>query len=588
LKVRHKLVLILIAASAAASLLGGLGAKRVVSTAVRERLIERMRAETAVLAASTAPASLPRDLQAFAGDAARHLGLRVTLIAADGTVLADSSRDPELVHQMENHLGRPEVREAAETGTGSSRRWSDTTGEEYVYVATRVAGDGPVRFVRTAAPTERLQQVEAHYLAKLVSFSFAALLLVSAVAYLVVRRLSRPIERMSRAAERVARGDLAADVPYESDDELGALGASVQQMKRSLTGKILELEDERLLLLSVLGGMKEGLLLVGPDRRIRLANPAFSQIFGLPFDPTGRLLAEAIRDPTVLRDLERVRAEGREIQDSVLRAADSGRSFEVRATPLATRDGGGPGGVLFLFFDVTRLEALEGVRREFVANVSHELRTPLTSIKAFVETLLEGGFEDTAQSLRFLEIVGKHADRMSALIEDLTDLSLIETGAVSLHIERVDVAELAREVTATLSHRHAGSGVEVRVDLPSPFPVSADRFRLEQVLINLVDNAIKFTPAGGTVMIRGREEEGRPVVVVEDTGVGIPSDSLERIFHRFYRVDQARSRDLGGTGLGLAIVKHLMRLHGGQVRVESELGRGSRFILEFPLSSPQR
>ncbi len=583
MNVRRKLLLILVAASAAASLCVGLGAMRVLRSAVRERVLERMRAETVLLAAWSREAIPPADAQEFAAANSRRLGLRVTLLAADGRVLGDSSRDPGELPAMENHLGRPEIREAAERGAGESRRWSATTGAEYLYVAVRVDG-APVRFVRTALPTLRLVQAQAHDLSLILSFALAALLLLTALAYLVVRRLSRPIERMSAAVERVAGGDLAADVPYDTADEVGRLGASVQRMKRSLTDKIRELEDERHLLLSVLGGMKEGLLLVGPDHRIRLANDAFRQIFGLTLDPTGRLLAEVIRDPTVLRDLEAARTEGREVRDSVLEAADSGRSFELHATPLGTRGPGGPGGVLFLFFDITRLEALEGVRREFVADVSHELRTPLTSIQAFVETLLEGGLDDRSRSAEFLEIVRKHAGRMGALIDDLTDLSLIETGAVALDVEPVDVAELAREVVSHLSHRSAGTNVSVRVDLPSPFRVQADRLRLEQVLVNLVDNAIKFNRPGGTVTLTGHVEDGRSVVVVEDTGVGIPDDSLDRVFHRFHRVDKARSRDLGGTGLGLAIVKHLMRLHGGQVRVESDLGRGSRFFLEFPPS----
>jgi two-component system phosphate regulon sensor histidine kinase PhoR len=286
----------------------------------------------------------------------------------------------------------------------------------------------------------------------------------------------------------------------------------------------------------------------------------------------------------VARDLDLALLEGREIEEAIVRASDSGRSFELHVTPLPAP--GGAGGALVLFFDITRQEALENVRRDFVANVSHELRTPLTSIKAFVETLLDGGLEDEENRRKFLEIIRKHAGRMEDLIDDLTDLSQIETGGVALAFEEVDAGAVAREVADQLAHRHAALGVSVAVEIPSPFPLVADRRRLEQILVNLIDNAIKFSRPGGEVTVRGRIVEGRPTLQVVDRGVGIPSDSLEKVFHRFYRVDKARSREVGGTGLGLAIVKHLMRLHDGVVRLESELGRGSTFTLEFPPLAP--
>ena len=375
-------------------------------------------------------------------------------------------------------------------------------------------------------------------------------LLLALVAGLVAFRAGRRL----RAAEREA-----------------AAGARTEN---TLLARIAELDADRRLLRSVFAGMREGLLVVGPDRRIRLVNDAFQQIFDVPFDPIGRLLAEVIRDPRVVADLDIALTEGREIRDSVVRAADSGRSFELHVTPLAP-------GALVLLFEVSRLESLERVRREFVANVSHELRTPLTSIKAFVETLLDGGVDDPEHAVRFLTIVRRHADRMNALIDDLTDLSLIETGSVSLNLEVVDAGEVARDVVAQLSPR-AEREIRVHCAVESPFLLLADRRRLEQVLVNLVDNAIKFNRPGGSVIVSGAVVDGHPVLAVEDTGVGVPADSVEKVFNRFYRVDKARSREAGGTGLGLAIVKHLMRLHGGTVRLRSELGHGSRFELEFP------
>jgi two-component system phosphate regulon sensor histidine kinase PhoR len=353
-----------------------------------------------------------------------------------------------------------------------------------------------------------------------------------------------------------------------------------------LADRVEDGRQESLLLQSVVGAMKEGMVVLGPDRKIRVANEAFRQLFRTPFDPVGRLLAEVVRDPTVFRELEASLPPGGMIRESMIHVPGSGRSFELRVSPLSGGSPDQPAGALILFFDVTRLEALERVRREFVADVSHELRTPLTSIKAFVESLIEGRLADTEESLKFLEIVRKHADRMGALIDDLTDLSLIETGAVALDLAPIDAGELARDVAAQFAFRAENAGVALEVEFPSPFTLVADHRRLWQVLVNLIDNAIKFSHRGGTVRISGDMSEGRPRIRVADSGIGIPAEALDQVFHRFFRADKARSRELGGTGLGLAIVKHLMRLHDGQVSVVSELGRGATFTLEFPPPAP--
>jgi two-component system phosphate regulon sensor histidine kinase PhoR len=263
--------------------------------------------------------------------------------------------------------------------------------------------------------------------------------------------------------------------------------------------------------------------------------------------------------------------------------AASARSFQLRVSALRGPGDEGPvREVLALFLDITQMERLEAVRREFVANVSHELRTPLTSIKAFVETLTEDGLSDEANAQRFLGIIRKHADRMGELIADLTDLSLIETGAIALDIQSVDAAEIAEGVVERLEPLADNQGVEVVVEMESPFTIRADRRRLEQMLTNLVDNAVKFSEKGGRVWIRGRANGNGSTLSVKDEGAGIPRESLEKVFHRFHQESKDYSRERGGTGLGLAIVKHLMRLHEGRVRVESELGAGSEFFLEFP------
>jgi two-component system phosphate regulon sensor histidine kinase PhoR len=425
-------------------------------------------------------------------------------------------------------------------------------------------------------------------LAGIETFGFAlvlgatALVLPAAVGWFLYRALDRQIESLTAEVDAIPTDGTRRAFVVEGSGSAGELASAMTRLFSELDDRVEDGRRESRLLQSVVGAMKEGMVVLGHDRKIRVANEAFRQLFRTPFDPVGRLLAEVVRDPTVFRELEASLPPGGEIRESLLHLPGPGRSFELRVSPLAGNSSDEPVGALILFFDVTRLEALERVRREFVADVSHELRTPLTSIKAFVESLIEDRLVDRDESLRFLGIVGKHADRMGALIDDLTDLSLIETGAVALDLAPLDAWEVAHDVIAQFAFRAGSAGVTTRLELPSPFQLIADQRRLEQVLVNLVDNAIKFSKTGGVVRIAGGVIEGRPRITVEDTGVGIPPEALEQVFHRFFRADKARSRELGGTGLGLAIVKHLMRLHDGQVSVASELGRGATFTLEFP------
>ncbi len=451
-------------------------------------------------------------------------------------------------------------------------------------LAVVLLGFGVMQLARIAARGE---------FAGIETFGFAmilgatALVLPSAVGWFAYRALDRQIESLTAEIDATPKDGTRRAFVVEGRSSAGELGSALSRLVAELADRVDDGRRESRLLQSVVVAMKEGMVVLGPDRKIRIANEAFRQLFRTPFDPVGRLLAEVVRDPTVFRELQEALPPGGEVRESLLHLPGPGRSFELRVSPLSGSSPDEPAGALILFFDVTRLEALERVRREFVADVSHELRTPLTSIKAFVENLIEGRLVDGDESLRFLEIVRKHADRMGALIDDLTDLSLIETGAVALDLAPLDAWEVARDVVAQLAFRARAAGVEVRLDLPAPFPLIADRRRLEQVLVNLVDNAIKFNSPGGRVRLAGGVPEGRPQIKVEDTGSGIPPDALEQVFHRFFRADKARSRELGGTGLGLAIVKHLMRLHGGQVSVVSELGRGATFMLEFPPQPPE-
>jgi two-component system phosphate regulon sensor histidine kinase PhoR len=571
------------AAALAGSLAFGIAAGAILRSALRARAMDRIDAETAQVASSLEQLGPAVDLSAFTTRAASALGVRVTVVAKDGRVLADSAVVPERLAELENHLDRPEIAGARTAGLGRAIRDSHSTDVPYFYSARVARGVDPVGYVRLALPLSELHAIVAAPFPALVLAVGAAMLVVLAVGYGGMRRLSRPIEHLAAAVERAGSSPDVAVVPAVSGAgaEIERLASGLRRLNEAQVERLAELERERQVLATVVAGVREGLLLVGADHRLHLANDAARAILDLRHDPRGARLEEAVRHPNVVRDVAAALA-GETPVPTVVRLPGSERSFELRAVPIDPGRRPGGGGALVLLLDVTRLEALERLRQEFVADVSHELRTPLTSIRAAVENLLDGGIEDRQHARGFLEIARRHAERMAALIEDLTDLSLIETGAVRLEHRSVDVAEVVREILDPLAPLAAARRVALRSELGGPFPIYADRRRLEQMLGNLVDNAIKFNREGGTVVVRGSRDESGSTVIVEDTGIGIATDSLERVFQRFYQVERGRSREQRGTGLGLSIVKHLMRLHGGRVRIESELGTGSRFFLVFP------
>jgi len=329
---------------------------------------------------------------------------------------------------------------------------------------------------------------------------------------------------------------------------------------------------------ATLGGMREGLLVVNKDMRVVAANRAAQRLFNPKLE--SQRLTELTRNPAIYGAfLDALKGEERS-EVKVETHGPERQVFDLRVVPLAS-NGSGPQGALGVFFDITRMERLEVVRQEFLSNVSHELRTPLTSILAFVETLQNGALEDKESSQRFLSIIGKNASRMHGLIDDILELTAIEGGNVQLRLAPVRLAELVNEVIASLNSKALPHRITLVTTVPAEVIVNADERRLERMITNLIDNGIKFGSEGGTVIVRHESKE-RDEIIVEDNGEGIPNQHLERLFERFYRVDRARSRDMGGTGLGLAIVKHLALLHGGEVTVASELGKGTRFTIHLP------
>ena len=513
---------------------------------------------------------------------------RVTVIATDGRVLGDSELSGEPLLAMENHALQPEVEAALEGREGLSRRYSTSVREDLLYRA-RLVRDGagrPRAVVRLAFSQERLRAETGRAALAILPALGLSLLAAAGLAALLARRLSRPIERLRRAAEEMSRGALGREIRLHTGDELEELAAALNRMSRDLADRHRQIAAEKEQLLGVLEGMVEGVLVTDRGGMVVQANEALRQMFGLARRPVGRTTLEALRNPPLEDILARALRGGERSSGVVRLTHPADRQLEVEVAPLG-RDGQVHGAVA-VFHDVTRLKKLEAVRRDFVANVSHEIRTPVTAIRGYAETL-RGAMDDPEERARFTDIIIRHADRLTTLIDDLLALSSLESDGYILRLERVAAADLLAAVEEAFRPRAADKGVTlVLAPLPADLALTGDRRLLEQVLANLVDNAVKYTDPGGRITLRAAVEGGRARLSVADTGCGIPAAALERIFERFFRVDRARSRKLGGTGLGLAIVKHIVLLHGGEVDVASRVGEGSEFTVRLPLQGPPR
>jgi two-component system phosphate regulon sensor histidine kinase PhoR len=532
--------------------------------------------------------------QAFAQRAARATGARVTLILPDGRVVAESDTRPGGPAGMENHAGRPEVRAALAGQVGRDLRTSSTLETPLLYVASPVRdGDRIVGVLRLALPLAEVTASHENVHQVMLVGGLLALTVALGIGLFVSNRVTRPVVEMQSIARQLSEGNFAVRAPVRSPDEIGTLGRSLNVLAARLREKIQDLAQEQAKVTAILDGMVEGVIAVDGHDHILLMNERARVMFNLG---TGRLERKPFLEVIRNADLHDVFREGRAA--GVEAAADGAavrrelrlstpveRILQVHAVPL--RLGPGETGVAMVLHDITALRQLEQIRTEFVANVSHELRTPLTAIQGYLETLLGGAMDDPAHARRFLEVVFRHTERLGRLLNDLTDLSNIELGRVSLHRGPVALAEVVEGTLEIVRAKADAGGVRLEARLPADLPaVQADRDRLAQILINLVDNAVKYTPRGGQVTVAAAAGAGLVEVAVIDTGVGIPPADLPRITERFYRVDRARSRELGGTGLGLAIVKHLVAAHGGTLAIESRPGEGTRVRVTLPAAPP--
>ncbi|MFI5349890.1 MAG: two-component system histidine kinase PnpS [Elusimicrobiota bacterium] len=561
------------------------------TSALRVRLVEdlshglEVQARLAALQAES-QGSLPLkagSAQAEARILAAACGCRATLIAPDGRLAGDSDLDDAALARAQNHAARPEVAAAFSGSEMVVTRLSATVGRGMIYAAAPIRRRGALMgAARLSMPLTEVERQVRRVRALVLWTTLAALLAAWLAVAGLARGVARPVGEMADAARRLAAGDFAARVRELGNDELGLLGGTLNDLAARVQDVVGELSRDKAQLTAVLDQMEEAVVAVDAAGAVLVVNPALSRLLGVDAAKArGRRYLETVRHTGIAQLLGAVLRDGRPAALEIRIFAPEELVFDAHAAPL-TQDGR-VGGALLVLHDITRLRRLEQMRRDFVANVSHELRTPLASIRGFAETLSAGAVDDKENRLDFLRTIEEHARQLTKLVDDLLDLSAIESGHRAPRLASIDLAaalaESARAFSPVAEERGVRLEAPTAVDLPR---VSADSDQLRQILANLLDNALKYTEAGGRVEVSAEPWKGGARVTVRDTGVGIPEADLPRVFERFYRVDKARAREAGGTGLGLSIVKHLVEAHGGEVSVESRKPGGTAFRFTLP------
>lgn len=526
----------------------------------------------------------PVDFQASAVRIGNALGLRATIIAPDGKVLGDNDLTRDQVSTVENHANRPEVKDAQALGFGVSKRFSYTIKRDMLYMAVPFGGGIDRGILRLSVPLHDIELLQAKF-RKVVGITVIGILLFSLGLTLFISVfISRPLSEMSSIAKAMARGDFSRKASIHSRDEIGDLAQALNAMSDDIKDKIESINSERAKLDLVLSSMFEGVIVTDADEKIILMNPSLRKLFLIDSNPEGKKPLEVIRNTAVEEMVERI-IKGKQhlaTEEIVINTPEE-KIFKVNGVPIMRNNR--LEGAILVFHDITELRRLEKIRQDFVANVSHELRTPISSIKGYAETLLEGALEDKDNAKEFISIIYQDSNRLASLINDLLDLSKIESGKLKMSFAAFDPVLLIKKAATVIENQAKAKSITLRINIPQSLPkIKADETRFSQVMINLLDNAIKYASEGGIATISAKVVEKALQIDILDAGIGISEKDLPRIFERFYRVDKARSRELGGTGLGLSIVKHIVSAHGGQVWVKSELGSGSTFSFTIPLA----
>jgi two-component system phosphate regulon sensor histidine kinase PhoR len=569
----------LVVAAAALVIAAGVVASEL-RTAERTLIEDRLTVQAALIAEMLSRDARLVDMPLIDEEADRlgqALGGRVTLIAADGRVLGDSTVDGGELAALDNHLTRPEIQIARGHPVGVVERYSTTTRDEMLYAAVP-AMHPAIAYVRVALPVPAVTALLRRSAAiALIAFTLATPVAVG-LAWLLSVLISRRVQEVARVAKQYSTGNLPPQPHDYGADEIGAVARALDTAARELARRVQELTRDRAHTDAILTGMVEGVLLLDPQGRVQLVNRAARDMLHVDDTVIGRHYLEVLRHPDISAQLTAALRGAEASPHELVLGRDTSRQFVSRAAPVLPAVGGG---AVLVLHDVTDLKRADQIRRDFVANVSHELRTPLTAIRGYVEALVDDP-HDTDQTQRFLEIVARHTSRMERLVTDLLRLARLDAKQEVLEIEACAVQQIFNAVIADLAPaidaKRQAITTAVEADACT---IQADPAKLHDVVRNLVENAVNYSPEGADVRLEARRRGGAIEITVEDSGPGIPPGSLARVFERFYRVDASRSSP-GGTGLGLAIVRHLVELHGGRATAENRPEGGARFTVTLP------
>ena len=508
---------------------------------------------------------------------------RITVILPSGIVIGDSNEDPAI---MDNHALRPEVTEAKKGNVGRSIRFSTTLQQNMMYVAIPLSDHKRIiAVVRTSLPITAIDKELKSIQSKIALGGLLIALLAAGIGLYVSRRISQPIEKVKEGADFFARGDLSHRLPETNLIEISSLTDTMNKMASQLDDRIKTIINQKNELEAVLSGMIEGVIAFDMDERIISINQAAAGIFeSRPSDILNRNIQEVIRNPELQKFVQEALVSEENLEEDITLYKGTDKILYTHSTPLRNSDGE-RNGVLVVLNDVTQFRQLENIRRDFAANVSHEIKTPLTAIKGFVETLRLSFIENPEESERFLGIIEKHIDRLSTIIEDLTSLSRIEQKdeKKEIGLEKGQIKTIIQKAIQNCQEKAEAKTININMSCDEKISAMIDSTLIEQAIVNLLDNAIKYSEAESTIHVEAKQINDEIILSVKDQGCGIGKEHLPRLFERFYRVDKARSRKLGGTGLGLAIVKHIAQAHEGRIHIESTPDQGSTFSLHLPI-----
>jgi len=517
----------------------------------------------------------------------KRASTRFTVILPSGKVVGDSEEDPA---RMDTHIDRPEFIQALHSSLGVSTRYSRTLEKNMMYVGIPVRRDRRIlAVVRASIPVTAIDSVIRNIQNKIALGGLIIAVFAAILSLVLSRRITRPIERIKMTAESIARGDFQVRAPVDQSDEIGGLSEAMNEMAAQLRERIDTIMRQRNEIEVMLSSMTEGVIAVDAEERIISMNHAAGEMLSCSLvQVQGRSIQESVRNTVLQRLVTEALGSEEPVEKDIVLYSDGERILNGHGTILRDADGNRVGALIVLN-DVTRLWQLENIRREFVSNVSHEIKTPITAIKGFVETLRDGAMKNPGDAERFLGIIEKHVDRLDAITEDLLSLSRIEKESEEREIilHEGPIRDVLRSAVQLCEIKAAPKKIRIELSCNEELTTKINAPLLEQAIVNLLDNAIKYSDEGAIVQVKAIQTEGEIIVSVRDQGCGIDKEHLERLFERFYRVDKARSRQIGGTGLGLAIVKHIAQAHGGHVDVESLPGKGSTFRLHLPRNLEQ-